>query len=95
MMLASRSGRVVRDGQGLMAQLKTLRTAASVMACDGADALDTNALLSSSPLSGVMHAAGASDKGLIVELREQSLRWMYASKAMGAWHLHCASATAP
>ena len=94
-MLASRSGRIVRDGQGLMARLKSLRTAASVMACDGADALDTNALLSSRPLSGVMHAAGASDKGLIVELREQSLQWMYASKAMGAWHLHCASPTAP
>ena len=43
----------------------------------------------------MLHAAGAGDKGLLVELDAQRVEWMYASKAMGAWHLQCANATAP
>ena len=94
-LLASRSGRIARDGQGLAAQLKSMRDSVTVVACDGADFEDTIALIFANPLTGVFHAAGASDKGLLIEVAKQSLHWMYAPKANGIWHLHAASATAP
>ena len=46
-------------------------------------------------LSGVLHAAGVGDKGLLNEVALQRVQWMYASKAMGAWYAQCAAASAP
>ena len=43
--LASRSGRVVRDGQGLASQLALLGASAEATACDSAEALDVGMLL--------------------------------------------------
>ena len=95
-LLASRSGRVVRDGQGLDAQLRALGSCAEVIACDGADVDDTKALVSRGhPLSGALHAAGVSDKGLLAELEPRRVYWMYSAKAFGAWYLHCTSAAVP
>ena len=85
----------MRDGQGLGVQLRSLGTAAEVAACDSAEAGDAGALVSSTSPSGVLHAAGAADKGLLAELEPQMLRWMYAPKATGAWLMHVASAMAP
>ena len=65
------------------------------MAGDSADTSNVRALWSLSLLAGVLHAAGAGDAGLLVELAAQRMQWMYASKAMGAWYLQCATATAP
>jgi 3-oxoacyl-(acyl-carrier-protein) synthase/acyl carrier protein len=93
-LLASRSGRVVRDGQGLETKLQSLCAVVAVEACDSADARDTSTLLSLSSLTGVLHAAGVGDKGLLVDLEAWRLQWAHTSKAIGAWHLHCASAYA-
>jgi thioesterase domain-containing protein len=72
-----------------------------VTTCDAADASDVCALLqeaagstSIQPLGGVLHAAGAGDKGLISVVNRSRLDWMFASKALGAWHVHsCTMAT--
>ena len=67
--LASRSGRVARDGQGLASQLHGLGARAEVVACDSADPSDTCALIGRcGKLVGVLHAAGAADKGFLAEL---------------------------
>ena len=119
LLLTSRSARVLRDGQGLQAQLKSLTTTGAgaaagrlrldallVVAADMADAAETRALLdaagghnqgssSFSPIRGVLHAAGGSDRGLVkAHLDAQRMCWMYASKAMGARHLLSATPTA-
>ena len=87
--------RVARDGQGLAAQLQSMGAVAAVLMCDSADAHDTNALLSANSLIGVLHAAGAGDTGLLIELFTQRVHWMFATKTMGAWFLNCAAASAP
>ena len=95
LILGSRSGRVVRDGKDLDAQLQPMATVAVVVAGDSADAWNVRALWCARLLAGVLLAAGAGDAGLVVELAAQRVRWMYASKAMGAWYLLCAAAAAP
>ena len=94
-LLASRNGRVARDGQGLEAQLRAMHTVAQVVVCDGAEAQDASVLHSVCNLSGLLHVAGLVDKGLLVKSDARRLQWMHASKAAGAWHLHCASAIVP
>ena len=63
-MLASRSGRVVRDGQGLAATLSGLGSRARVIACDSADLSDSVAPIPRETLKDlfdrlVARAAGA------------------------------------
>ena len=94
-LLASRTGRVVRDGQDVEAQLLSMGAVATAVAGDSADALAVVAFLSGSPFNGVLHAAGVGDRGLLIELAARTVQWMYASKALGAWHLQCAAATTP
>jgi acyl carrier protein len=95
-LLASRSGRVVRDGQGLAAQLASLGTGVRVVVCDSADANDTAALVGCcGRVVGVLHAAGLGDKGLLVDVVALRMGLMFAPKALGSWHLQCALSEAP
>ena len=95
-LLASRSGRVARDGQGLLSQLQSLSMRAEVVACDNAAASDTTALARcGNHVTGLLHAAGSGDEGLSVYLVALRLRLMYAPKAFGAWHLHAALTVLP
>ena len=95
-LLASRSGRVARDGQGLAAQLQSLGARAGVAVCDSADPADTRALLGiGHSVAGVLHAAGLGDKGLLADLVAARMMLMFAPKAVGAWNVHCASAAVP
>ena len=69
---------------------------AAVAPCDSSELSDLVALSwMGRDLSGVLHAAGAGDKGLLVELVAQRVHWMYAPKALGAWYLHSTTQTAP
>ena len=96
LLLASRSGRVMRDGQGLGASLRALGLRAAVVACDNADSCDSSALLAcGGPVSGILHAAGVSDRGLMTDIEADKMQWMMASKAFGAWYLHCAMVAWP
>ena len=81
MVLASRSGRVARGGQGLESQLSSVLYAAKLLSCDTADGDEVRALLESSidfaqgVVRGVLiHTAGIPDKGLINELHRYPIR---------------------
>ena len=103
--LASRSGRVARDSQGLEMQLRTLSAASSrvaVTACDAADASDVCALLQraagstrSQPLGSVLHAAGILMDRLVRSMTSTHICHVSAPKALGAWHLHSGTMTTP
>ncbi|MBF0437480.1 MAG: SDR family NAD(P)-dependent oxidoreductase [Magnetococcales bacterium] len=43
------------------------------------------------PLRGVVHAAAVLDDGLIMDLDQTRMMRVLAPKALGAWHLHCAT----
>ena len=49
-------------------QLRSMSASGAVLACDSADGLDASALFCARSLAGVLHAAGAADKGLLVQL---------------------------
>ena len=54
-LLASRSGRVVRDGQGLEAQLRSMSSVTAAVMSDSADAQDASALLALRVLRLLVH----------------------------------------
>ena len=84
--LSSRSGRVGRDAHGLEAQLRhpAMCVASEAVACDSGDAAEMLALLRGS--SGVLHAAGLADKGLLAELTADRVQRLCASKSLGVWY---------
>ena len=95
-LLASRSGLVQRDGQDLDAQLHAMEHVATVMRCDNADGNDeASVLLQADSLTGMLHAAGVADKGLISELKAQRVHWVHASKAIGAQYLRSCTVAVP
>ena len=77
--LASRSGRVLRKDQGLELQLRSFDNTAMVVVCDSADVYGTAAIHGIVPLAGSLHAAGANDKGLLMELEARKVQWMCES----------------
>ena len=94
--LASRSGRVTRSGQGLEAQLESLRGAiGAVRPCDASDAVEVCLLFRQGVPRGVLHAAGAASQGLLATLRADCIPWAFGPKASGAWHLFCAATSTP
>ena len=94
MVLASRSGRVARGGQGLEDQLKGLKNVSRVLPCDSADGDEVRALLESSidfargVVRGILHTAGIPDKGLITEIHRFRLEHVAQPKAGGATRIH-------
>ena len=95
-LLASRSGRVARGGQGLAEQLHVLGTRAKALACDSAELRDSAALFASCyPLSGVLHASGVLHDGMIPGLTSYHICASFAPKAVAAAHLHHATAQTP
>ena len=86
--LASRGGRVARDGQGLKAQLRSMSTEATVVACDSADATDASVMLSFSSLTGVLHAAGVLRDRILRSMVANDLDASFAPKALAASHVH-------
>ena len=86
--LASRSGHVAREVQG-STQQQQLGTAALVVGCDSADAVDVTAFRQIGvQVNGVLHAAGLGDKGFMSDLDSRRVAWLMAPKARGAWLLH-------
>jgi NAD(P)-dependent dehydrogenase (short-subunit alcohol dehydrogenase family) len=78
-LLASSSGRIRRKAQGLEARLSELSAAAVLVACDSGDAADVRALVGQAQaLSGLLHAAGVSDKGLLAAVDAARLEWVLA-----------------
>jgi NADPH:quinone reductase-like Zn-dependent oxidoreductase/acyl carrier protein len=92
LVLASRSGPDAPGAAALAADLAARGAAVQVTACDAADRSALTDLLaqipSSTPLTGVMHAAGVLDDGVTGSLTPDRVEAVMRPKADAAWHLH-------
>lgn len=92
LVLTSRRGPAAEGAAELTAELSELGAEVTVTACDVTDPANIAALLASvpsaHPLTGVVHAAGTGDNGLIATMDADRLDRVLAPKADAAWHLH-------
>jgi acyl transferase domain-containing protein len=92
LLLISRRGPRAQGTAELAAELSALGAHVRIEACDASDRDQLKALLASlpqaHPLTGVIHAAGVLDDGVIGSLTPERLDGVQAPKLDGAWHLH-------
>ena len=93
LVLASRSGPGAAGAARLAARLAGLGAGTLVAVCDAADRGALAGLLGRLgrgpvPLTGVVHAAGVLDDGVIGSLTPGRVLDVVRPKAAGAWHLH-------
>jgi acyl transferase domain-containing protein/short-subunit dehydrogenase/acyl carrier protein len=92
LLLASRRGADAPGVEELVAELHGLGATVTVAACDVAERADVAELLAAipadHPLTGIVHAAGVADNGLVTALTPDRLDGVFAPKAAAAWHLH-------
>ncbi|MFD4636360.1 SDR family NAD(P)-dependent oxidoreductase [Lentzea sp. NPDC058436] len=92
LVLTSRRGLDAPGAAELVADLTGLGAEVTVAACDVAsrDAVADllGAIPAEHPLTGVVHAAGVLDDGLVDALTPERLDRVFAPKVDAAWHLH-------
>ncbi|MEH1059363.1 type I polyketide synthase, partial [Micromonospora sp. CPCC 206171] len=92
LLLTSRRGPDAPGVDALRAELTDLGARVTVAACDAADPVALRALLdavdAAHPLTGVVHAAGVLDDGLVQSLTPERMDVVLAPKVDAAWHLH-------
>ncbi|MFI1770038.1 type I polyketide synthase, partial [Streptomyces sp. NPDC020800] len=89
LVLVSRSGPSAFGMAALVAELASGGTSVQVVACDAADRDQLAGVLRGVPsLSGVVHAAGIVDDGLVTSLTAERLEAVMRPKVDAAWHLH-------
>ncbi|AGP58966.1 hypothetical protein M271_37855 [Streptomyces rapamycinicus NRRL 5491] len=92
LVLAGRRGADTDGADALMAELARQGARVTAAACDVSDRAAVAALLAAVPaeypLTGVVHAAGVLDDGLIGALTPDRLDTVLRPKLDGAWHLH-------
>ncbi len=92
LVLASRSGPDAAGAGELVQELEGLGAEVGVVACDVADreqlARALAAIPAEHPLTGVVHAAGVLDDGVVEALDGERLRRVLAPKVQGALNLH-------
>ncbi|MGK5440319.1 SDR family NAD(P)-dependent oxidoreductase [Micromonospora sp. URMC 105] len=92
LLLTSRRGIDAPGARDLVAELADLGGDVTVAACDVTDPDALAGLLASvpaaRPLTGVVHAAGVLDDGVLGALTPERVDAVLAPKATAAWHLH-------
>ncbi|AZM55232.1 beta-ketoacyl synthase [Streptomyces sp. WAC 01529] len=90
LLLLSRRGLAAEGAAELVAELAGLGCDAQVAACDVSDREQLSAVLASlaRPLTGVVHAAGVLDDGVIESLSAEQVERVMRPKVDAAWHLH-------
>nr|WP_320068445.1 SDR family NAD(P)-dependent oxidoreductase [Micromonospora sp. RTGN7] len=92
LLLASRTGADAPGVAALVEELAELGATARVVACDVADrdavALLVDQIPADRPLTGVVHAAGVLDDGILGALTPERFDTVLRPKVDAAWHLH-------
>ncbi|MFD4139641.1 SDR family NAD(P)-dependent oxidoreductase [Streptomyces sp. NPDC058572] len=90
LLLVSRRGAAAERVAELVAELEALGATARVEACDVSDREQLAGLLGSldGPLTGVVHAAGVLDDGVIDAMTPEQIERVMRPKLDAAWHLH-------
>ncbi|MBB5857237.1 type I polyketide synthase [Amycolatopsis umgeniensis] len=89
LVLTSRRGPAAPGAAELSDELKALGAHVRIEACDVADRAAVETLLAGIPgLTGIVHAAGVLDDGLVDTLTPERLATVFGPKAAAAWHLH-------
>ncbi|WP_157762853.1 type I polyketide synthase, partial [Nocardia yamanashiensis] len=96
LVLTSRRGLATPDVETLVADLEAAGARVRVASCDVADRAAVSRLVSeivsSGALTGVVHAAGVLDDGVLESLDAVRLRNVLEPKVDGGWNLHVATA---
>jgi acyl transferase domain-containing protein len=92
LLLTSRRGPAADGAAGLMNELAERGATARIVACDAVDPDAVRELLATvpveHPVTGVVHAAGVLDDGVIGSLTPQRLDAVLRPKVDAAWNLH-------
>ncbi|MFE3442884.1 SDR family NAD(P)-dependent oxidoreductase [Nocardia sp. NPDC059180] len=92
LVLASRRGAAARGASLLVTELGELGARVRIVACDVATRDGVAELLAAVPeqfpVTGVVHAAGVLDDGVIASLTPDRIDAVLAAKADAAWYLH-------
>ncbi|WP_343298773.1 thioester reductase domain-containing protein, partial [Streptomyces sp. SID1034] len=92
LLLTSRRGQEAAGAGELARELEELGAQVTIAACDVANRAELAALLSAlperHPLTGVIHAAGVLDDGLVEGQTPERLAAVLRPKVDAAWHLH-------
>ncbi|MET7683476.1 type I polyketide synthase [Streptomyces sp. NPDC005423] len=92
LLLTSRRGPDAPGAAELTGELTELGAEVTIAACDVADRRALENLLAAvpaaHPLTGIVHAAGTGDNGLIATMTPERIDAVLAPKADAAWHLH-------
>ncbi|MER5936557.1 SDR family NAD(P)-dependent oxidoreductase [Streptomyces sp. NPDC001928] len=88
LLLVSRRGPEAPGAPELVAELEELGARVLVRACDVSDREALAAAIDGIDLSGVVHAAGVLDDGLVAGLTPERLAGVMAAKVESALHLH-------